>query len=77
MRQAILNCINPAESDAMWRVYKKWFNYYINFVQELSYGVVLKRFSERFIPAMEPITTMLKEEEDAKSKILNLPAPNP
>ncbi|MCI80105.1 hypothetical protein A2U01_0101376, partial [Trifolium medium] len=60
----------------MWKVYKKWFNYYINFVQELSYGVVLKRFSERFIVAMEPITTMLKEEEDAKSEILNLPAPN-
>ncbi|MCH95656.1 hypothetical protein A2U01_0016636 [Trifolium medium] len=55
MRQAIPSCINPVESDAMWKVYKKWFNYYINFVQELSYGIMLKRFSERFIVDMEPI----------------------
>ncbi|MCI03940.1 hypothetical protein A2U01_0024981 [Trifolium medium] len=77
MRQAIIKCINPAESNAMWRMYKKWFNYYINFVQELSYGIVLKKFSARFMATMEPITAMLKEEEDAKAEILNLPAPYP
>ncbi|MCH86403.1 hypothetical protein A2U01_0007260 [Trifolium medium] len=76
MRKAISNCINPTESDAMWKVYKKWFNYYINFVQELSYGVVLKRFSKRFVSAMDPIVTMLKEEKEAKAEILRLPAPD-
>ncbi|MCH82785.1 hypothetical protein A2U01_0003597 [Trifolium medium] len=36
----------------------------------------MKRFSGRFIATMEPITTMLKEEEDSKAEILSLPAPN-
>jgi hypothetical protein len=76
MKQTISTCVNPAESDAMWKVYKRWFNYYINFVQELSYGVVSKGFSERFLAAMEPIAAMLKEEEEAKAAILRLPAPN-
>jgi hypothetical protein len=52
MKQAIQKCINPAESDAIWEQYKKWFNYYLSFVQELSYGVVLKRFTERFTTAI-------------------------
>jgi hypothetical protein len=81
MKQVVSTCINPAESDAMWTMYKKWFNYYINFVKELSYGVVLKKFSERFVTAMTPLTMMLKEEAEAeaeaKAKILRLPTPNP
>jgi hypothetical protein len=37
----------------------------------------LKKFYERFVTAMTLLTMMLKEEAEAKAKILRLPTPNP
>jgi hypothetical protein len=38
---------------------------------------VFKKFSKRFVTAMTLLTMMLKEEAEAKAKILRLPSPNP
>ncbi|GAU49867.1 hypothetical protein TSUD_366230 [Trifolium subterraneum] len=27
MKKVVSTCVNPAESNAMWKVYKKWFNF--------------------------------------------------
>jgi hypothetical protein len=75
IRQKVSICINPAESDAMWKEFQKWFNSYIRYVKDISYKAVLKHFSEKFIPAMEPMIIMLKEEEEAKAGVLRLPSP--
>lgn len=44
MKQAGTLGVNTAESDALWKKYGLWVVYYIKFLKELSYGVVINNF---------------------------------
>lgn len=77
MRQAVTNHVIPAERNALWDRHMDWSNYCFKLLKDLSYEVVLEKFTSRFYEVMNMILKLKKyvDESLSRYKILALPAP--